>query len=67
MGGNFPDIVAHAHDDDARLAAAVHDKALVLLGRPFQNLAELRAVRAETTFCVRLFLAMAEIAIVCVN
>src|ERR1043166_4679644 len=42
-GSNVSDIVAHAHDNDARLAAAIDHEALIPLGGTPQNLPELGA------------------------
>jgi len=40
---NVLDVVLDAHDDHARLAAAVNQKALVVLGRPLKDLPEFGA------------------------
>ena len=33
FGSDAPDVIARAHDDDARLAAAAHDEALIAVNR----------------------------------
>ena len=37
------DVIFDAHDDNAGFAAAVHDEALIVLGRPLEDLPQLGA------------------------